>query len=172
MGKNSPENSCGQEAFKQLFFEHSRSLHNFLYFKSGNEELAEDLTQEAFLRLWKECQNVPPQKAKSFLFTVANNLFLDHIKHQKVVQKFQIQNSWKISSIENPQYLMEVAEFKAKLEAAIGELPEKSRVVFLLNRIEKRTYKEIAELLDISVKAVEKRMHKALVALRKLTDNI
>jgi RNA polymerase sigma-70 factor (ECF subfamily) len=46
-------------------------------------------------------------------------------------------------------------------------LPEKQRLVFLLSRIEKMTYKEIAELLDISVKAVEKRMHKALVSLRE-----
>ena len=172
MGQHSPENICGQEVFKEVFFEHSRNLRNFLYFKSGNEELAEDLSQEAFLRLWKECHKIPKEKAKSFLYTVANNLFLDHIKHQKVVQKFQIQSIWKISGHETPQYLLEMEEFKQKLERAIAELPEKSRVVFLMNRIEKMTYKEIAELLDLSVKAVEKRMHKALVELRKLTDKI
>ena len=172
MGQDSPENICGQEIFKEIFFEHSRSLRNFLYFRSGNEELAEDLSQEAFLRLWKECHKVPKEKAKSFLYTVASNLFLDHIKHQKVVQKFQLQNTWTISGTETPQYLLEMDEFRQALEKAIAELPEKSRVVFLMNRIEKMTYKEIAELLDISVKAIEKRMHKALVELRKLTDKI
>ena len=59
-----------------------------------------------------------------------------------------------------------------KLQAAIAELSEAQREDFLLNRIDKKTYNEIAEMLDISVKAVEKRMHNALKQLRKLVKNI
>ena len=58
-------------------------------------------------------------------------------------------------------------EFMEKLESTIDNLPEKQREVFLMNRIEKMKYKEIALHLDISVKAVEKRMHQALVVMRK-----
>jgi len=54
------------------------------------------------------------------------------------------------------------------LEEAINSLPEGQREVFLLNRIEKHTYKQIAEMLDVSVKAIEKRMHKALLKLKTL----
>ena len=166
-----PKNICGQDDFKNLFFEHSRYLHNFIYFKCGDKSLAEDISQEAFLRLWKECKKVQKPKAKSFLFTVANNLFLDHVKHQKVVSRFRLQKTVQLSP-ESPEFLLEESEFKEQLEAAINALSEKQRTVFLMNRIEKVTYNEIAEILEISVKTVEKRMHKALIELRKLTKGI
>lgn len=171
MINETPKNICSEDVFKVLFFEYARQLRNFIYFKCGDENLAEDISQEAFLRLWKECRNVPSNKAKSYLFTVANNLFLDHVKHQKVVTRFRLQKIKELSP-ETPEFLLEESEFKEQLESAIEALPEKQRSVFLLNRIEKMTYKEIAALLEISVKAVEKRMHKALVELRKLTKNI
>jgi len=59
-----------------------------------------------------------------------------------------------------------------KLENAISSLPERQREVFLLNRIEKKTYKEIAELSGVSVKAIEKLIHKALLKLRTEIENI
>jgi len=67
---------------------------------------------------------------------------------------------------------MEEKEFMDKLQQTLAELPEGQREVFLLNRIDKKTYTQIAEMLDISVKAVEKRMHNALKHLRKLVKNI
>ena len=59
-----------------------------------------------------------------------------------------------------------------KLESAINTLSPGEREVFLMNRIEKKTYKEMAEHLGVSQKAIEKRMHKALVKLRKTIKNI
>jgi len=63
-------------------------------------------------------------------------------------------------------------EFLIKLEKTIADLPKIQREVFLLNRIEKKKYKDIAEQLGISVKAVEKRMHGALLVLREKIGNI
>lgn len=157
--------------FKQLFDSLYIGLRNFLYYKSGNMEQAEDLAQEAFLILWKKRESIDPGKVKSYLFTIANNLFLNEVKHQKVVLRFQ-QRPRKEFSSETPQYLMEEDEFKQKLMRAIESLPEKHRTVFLMNRIEKLTYREIAERLELSVKAVEKRMHKALMILRDIHPNI
>lgn len=157
--------------FRKLFDSLYGGLRKFLYYKSGNLEQAEDLAQEAFMILWKKRQSIDPDKVKSYLFTIANNLFLNEVKHQKVVLKFQ-KRPQRESSTETPQYLMEEAEFKIKLEKAISSLPEKHRVVFLMNRIDKLTYREIAERLELSVKAVEKRMHKALIILRDLNPNI
>lgn len=160
-----------QMAFKQLFDQYYEAIRNFLYYKSGEIALAEDLTQEAFLILWKKRANIDPDKVKSYLYTIANNLFLNEVKHQKVVMKFH-QQPISTTSIETPQYLMEEGEFRNKLEQAISSLPEKNRVVFLMNRIEKLTYREIADRLGLSVKAVEKRMHKALLQLRELYPRI
>ena len=67
---------------------------------------------------------------------------------------------------------MEEKELHAQIEAAISELPEKQRVVFLLSRIDKKTYKEIAEIIGISKQAVEKRIYNALDTLRKVSKSI
>lgn len=142
-----------------------------MYYKSGNIYLAEDLTQEAFLILWKKRESIDPDKVKSYLYTIANNLFLNEVKHQKVVMKFN-QQPVSTTSYETPQFVLEEDEFRQKLENAISGLPEKNRVVFLMNRIDKLTYKEIADRLGLSVKAVEKRMHKALLELRNLSARI
>ena len=60
----------------------------------------------------------------------------------------------------------------AKLKSAIADLPDRQREVFLLSKIDKKTYEEIAELSNVSVKAIEKLMHKALVTIREKIENI
>ncbi len=163
---------CKEPIFESIYFDQAEDLRNFLYYKSGNLKQAEDWVQESFIRLWDNCAKVNLDKARSFLFTVGHNLFLNAVKHDKVVLKFQQQQTHKTSSQETPEYLLEEKEFQAKLQKAISDLSEPQRVVFLMNRIDKKTYKEIAETLGISVKAVEKRMHKALLALRTISKKI
>lgn len=171
MFKKRPNNGSDRQAFQRLFDEYYDSIKNYLFYKSGNIEQAEDLTQEAFLILWEKRQALKPEKAKSFLYTIATNLFLNQVKHQKVVLKFQRQ-PFSSTSNETPQFLMEETEFHQQLEDAISRLPEKARVVFLMNRIDKLTYREIAERLGLSEKTIEKRMTKALKELRKVTEKI
>lgn len=166
-----PRSVCEEEVFSNLFSNHAESLVNYLYYKSGDYSTAEDIMQDAFVKLWKECSKVVFDKAKSFLFTVATNTFLNHVKHQKIVLKFEKRGHSQISH-QSPQYLLEEAEFKQKLENAIAALPEDQRVVFLMNRIDKMKYREIAEHLNLSVKAIEKRMNKALVELRKVSKKL
>ena len=160
-----------RKAFKQAFDDHARQVRNFIYYKCGDVDQAEDIMQEAFLRLWQQREKIDPARVKAFLFTVANNLFLDAARREKVALKFQ-QQPQRQSDGENPQHVLEQKEFMERLQSAINDLSEGQREVFLLNRIEKLTYKEIAERLDVSVKAVEKRMGKALAKMRKLIKNI
>lgn len=162
---------CKDEIFEKVFLEHAEGLRNFLYYKCGDLAQAEDFVQESYVRLWDNCAKVTIEKVKSYLFTIGNNLFLNTVKHKKVVLKFQ-QRQTSTSSNETPEFLMEEKEFQLQLEKAISELTEAQRVVFLMNRIDKKKYREIAEELGISIKAVEKRMHGALQSLRKLTKNI
>ncbi|MCB9035159.1 MAG: sigma-70 family RNA polymerase sigma factor [Lewinellaceae bacterium] len=156
---------CKEEAYRNLFLSLAERLRNYLHYHCGNAQQAEDLAQEAFLRLWEHCQKIPPEKAKAFVYRVGYNLFLDGIKHRKVVLKFQKQQTEE-KAVESPEFEYETKEFEARLWAAVAAMPEKSRVVFLMNRIDGCTYKEIAELLDIGVKAVEKRMGIALEGVR------
>lgn len=157
---------CEENLFSAFFKNNVKSLRNYLYFKFGNEEQSNDMAQEAFIKLWENCSDVPPEKAKSFLYTVANNASLNQIAHQKVVLNYSKNNSLNDRTNISPEFIIEEDEFKVKLEKAIANLTEGQRTAFLLNRIEGKKYAEIAVMLDISVKAVEKRIHGALISLR------
>ena len=69
--------------------------------------------------------------------------------------------------IDNPQFILEEKEWHLALMAAIEALPEKTRIVFLMSRMEDLTYEEIADRLSLSIKTVESHMTKALKLLRK-----
>lgn len=171
--KNLPtQGICEENTFSGFFRSHAKSLRNYLYYKFGNEEQAEDVTQEAFIKLWENCDKVPPEKAKSFLYTVANNTSLNHIAHQKVVLEYEKKSN--ISGTDNlsPEFILEEEQFKNKLQTAIGNLSEAQRTAFLLHRVEGKKYHEIAEMLGITVKAVEKRLHIALTQLRKEIEQL
>ena len=142
-----------------------------MFYKYGSALNPKDQVQEAFIKLWQNCGKIPPQKAKSFLFTTANNLMLNAYAHQKVVRKFEQQKP-KSKTNETPQFLLEEEEYRQKLEKAIASLTEAQRVAFLMNRVEGKRFKEIAELLDISTKAVEKRIYGALKKLRETIEEL
>lgn len=167
MKKTTTEGICEENIFAGFFRSHAKLLRNYLYYKFGNEEQAEDVTQEAFIKLWENCSKVSPEKAKSFLYTVANNASLNHVAHQKVVLEYAKKSNTAGTDNQNPEFLLEEEQFKKKLQNAIGNLSEAQRTAFLLHRIEGKKYHEIAEMLGISVKAVEKRLHLALTELRK-----
>lgn len=129
------------------------------------------MVQEAFLTLWKNCEKVLPDMAKAYLYRVAQNQMLKLVDKDKVKQK-HIQFISKTTHNENPEFQMEFTEFDQRIQNAINKLSDGQREVFLLNRVEKKTYNEIAEMLEVSVKAVEKRMHKALIKIRQIHKNI
>lgn len=157
---------CEETVFSRFFQSNVKTLRNYLLYKFGNEEQAHDVAQEAFIKLWENCSEVPLEKAKSFVYKVANNASLNKIAHQKVVVAFAQKVNSVTHTYENPEFILEQEQFKIKLENAIQNLTEAQRTAFLLNRVDGKKYSEIAELLEISVKAVEKRIHGALVALR------
>ena len=159
-------NICEAKFFEAIYNTYAKEIRRFLFYKTQDIDKSEDILQEVFLKLWENCNKVDPNKVKSYIYSIANNMFLNDIKHQKVVQNYRKHNENK-STNESPEFIMLEKEFMEKLESTIDNLPEKQREVFLMNRIEKKKYKEIALLLDISVKAVEKRMHQALVVMRK-----
>ena len=165
------ENVCKEEVFSKIYEKWSGSLHNFIYYKYGEQVNPEDKVQEAFLKLWKHCKDTPIDKAKSFLFTVINNLSLNDLKHQKVVLKFQ-QEMPKEHTNESPEFVMQEREYLQKLENALAKLPEGQRIAFLLNRVEGKRHQEIADLLGISRKAVEKRIYTALEKLREEIEEL
>lgn len=160
---------CEAAYFTKIFKEYAQTLRNFLFYKTGNAALSDDLTQESFTRLWQNCDKVIPNTAKGYVFRIANNLLLNQYQHQKIVLRYE-NLPHNDRSEESPQYLLEAQEFRTQLETAIANLPEKQRIVFLMSRIDKMKYQDIADALGISKKAVEKRMYLALDQLRKVVS--
>jgi RNA polymerase sigma factor (sigma-70 family) len=161
---------CSEPVFKSVFEANFKLLRNFLIYKFRDVNRAEDVAQNAFVKLWENCGILKPEQAKSFLYTTAIRLSLNNVKHDRVVANFEIQSNPKSAHSESPEFLLEETELKIRLEKAINDLPEKQRTVFLMNRFDNQSYTEIAAVLELSVKAVEKRMHNALLSLRKVVN--
>ncbi|WPR70827.1 RNA polymerase sigma-70 factor [Flavobacterium sp. NG2] len=163
---------CEEQHFNDFYIKNVQSATNFAYYKCGDSDAALDLVQDAFTKIWENCAQIDFNKVKTYLLTTVNNLFLNTIKHKKVVFQYEKEVPNLDITNQNPEYLLEEEEFKLKLQNAIASLSESQREVFLMNRIEGKKYREIAELLDISQKAVEKRMSAALKILKSQVDNI
>lgn len=159
----------GQDEFDRIFVDWYCQLRNYVYYKSGDMQVAEDIVQDTFLKVWERKDSIRTDTVKSLLYKIANNLFLNRLDHQKVLLKFtsDFRNS---EYSEAPDFDMEMQEFDDKLKRSLSELDEKNRVVFLMNRIDDLTYKEIAQNLGLSQKAVEKRMGKAIAFLKGKLD--
>ncbi|MEQ8240629.1 MAG: sigma-70 family RNA polymerase sigma factor [Cyclobacteriaceae bacterium] len=166
------DNVCREKVFNQVFADNAKDLFNFLHFKYQDEDEAKDVVQEVFGKLWDNCKKVTIEKARGFLFVSANNLMKNILSKKNTALKHQPYLKVNERSTENPQYLMEESEFKDKLNWALQELPDDQRVTLLLKRIEGKKQKEIAEMLGISEKAVEKRLFKAMNSLRQKLGNI
>ncbi|RED97863.1 RNA polymerase sigma factor [Marinoscillum furvescens] len=162
---------CSEKVFSELFKNYSEELYKFLYYKYGAQYNPRDLVQDAFSKLWDNCKKVLPEKARGFLFTVANNLTLNVISRQKTAWSYeQLPHSGNTN--ESPEYVMEEAEYMDQLQEALDSLTEEQRVTFMLNRVEGKKHQEIADMLGISRKAVEKRIYKALAILREKVEGL
>ncbi|MEM9340699.1 MAG: RNA polymerase sigma-70 factor, partial [Bacteroidota bacterium] len=157
-----------KDDLKTVYDQYFESIRGFLYYKTRDIDLSEDLVQEVFIKVWEKRDQIKVDTVKSLLYTIANNLMINHFKHQQVVGTHQnevvSQNRTEYSS---PQFLLEEKEFEEKLNRVIEAMPDGCREVFLMNRIDKLKYDEIALRLGLSVKAIEKRMSKALRIVKK-----
>jgi RNA polymerase sigma-70 factor (ECF subfamily) len=158
------------QAFEWVFNLYHETIFRFLLFKTKDYGAAEDLLQDAFLKLWKTRASLNEDHSiKNYLYTIADNLALNHIRHSKVVTRHQAEAAPKLfSEIANPQFLLEEKEWNERLSKALEALPDQTRVIFLMSRMEDLTYEEIGERLSLSKKTVEGNIVKALKQLREI----
>ncbi|MFT5596745.1 MAG: RNA polymerase sigma-70 factor (family 1) [Flammeovirgaceae bacterium] len=155
--------------FEEVFDLYYKQVRNFLYYKTSQSELSEDVAQDAFVKLWETREKIDKSSLKAYVFTIANNLMINKLKREQLKFKF-LNYTEQRSDNETPQYLLEMQEFDEKLQKVLAKIPDGAREVFLMNRIEGLKYREIAEMLGLSMKAVEKRMSRALAILREDLD--
>lgn len=163
-----PTGSYSQEElswFRAIFDDYYESIRSFAYYKTGSVDLADDVVQEVFLKLWNIRSSVRNDTVKTLLYTIATNLIKNHFKHQRVVYNFQVSKSTQ-DEAESADANVRMDDMNRQLQDALDSIPDAAREVFLMNRIDGFTYSEIAQRLNLSVKTVEKRMSEAIRLLR------
>lgn len=155
-----------KETFKILFDKYFDLVRRHIYYRCGDTELATDIAQETLMRIWDK--KLIPEKGKelALLYKIAINLLISRKRRDQTAMTYR-QSLVIRNDSETPTEQLEYKEVKQKYEQALIKLTEKQREVFLMSRVEDLSYKEIADQLGISVKAVEKRMSQTLVCLRK-----
>ncbi|MEL1252350.1 RNA polymerase sigma-70 factor [Flavobacterium sp. DGU38] len=140
---------------------------------------AENLAQEAFINLWQNRENIDSINGiQSFLYTYAKSKCLNFIRHNKVKDKFKNdllnhkERELDIEVLNSIQFdTLEFTELERIINESINDLPPKTREVFIKKRFENKKNAEIAEEMQVTLKAVEAHMTKALKILKtKLSD--
>lgn len=165
MKPTGPENSLSQAEFQRVFSELYRPIRNFIYYRCGDGDLADDLAQDSFVKLWESRDRVERSTLKAYLYKIAQNQTINYQKRQQLFYRFQKQGT-NDRDYDTPEKIAEMKEYEERLQAVIATLPDGGREVFLMNRLEDLTYQEIANRLGLSVKAIEKRMSRVLQIFR------
>lgn len=154
-----------KKEFKQLFDQYFDAIRSYLYYKSGDENLATDIAQDVFLKVWEKQLNIKNSGIKSLLYKMATDAFITVYRKNKNAQKYAERFVLEFEQTPEEKYMYK--ELLLNYQKVLANLPEKQRTVFLMNRSEGLTYTEIAERLNLSVKAIEKRMKMALNTLKE-----
>ena len=156
------------EAFKLLYDKYFAPLIRFALYRTNSMDLSRELVQEIFFRMWIKRELLNPEKSvKSYLYKSLNNLIINRSKLHST-KNISIED---ISRKKNYKADMDI-DFLIDMQENINRLPEKIKTVFLLSRVEGYKYNEIADICGISTKAVEKRMSRAFLILKKnLSEN-
>ena len=149
----SPESA----AFDRLYRQHGSPVRNFLRVLLGNPSVADDLTQETFLHLWRRPHSFDPKRGsiKNYLLGIARRKAADWWRHNKP----------EAASVGEPAIHFEGTQ---AIRDALNQLPESMRTVLWLREVEGYSYEELADILKVPVGTVRSRLHSARRQLRSI----
>ncbi|MEQ8392691.1 MAG: RNA polymerase sigma factor [Thalassospira sp.] len=163
---------------RKLFLSHQRELHIYLTRLLRDADTAMDLTQETFVRISEykgQGKAHDVVHARSYLYRVAHNLAIDYVRAQKR-NPISGTDDRNLESIPNnapsPEQIVGEQSELDYVKRALGELPEKTRNIFILVRVDGLTYRQTAEKLNISDSSVQKHVARAIAhVMRRMRDN-
>lgn len=157
-----------RDAFSALFRSLYPNLCALAARRVGSPDIAEELVQDVFLRVWERRERLDPEQSVTrYLYRAARNAAMNHLKHRRISERSTDQVILSLHpSQETPEDRLGYSELLEAAQEAIDQLPDRCREIFLLSRQGELKYSEIAQLLGLSIKTVETQMGRALKSLR------
>lgn len=161
-------NEGDQKSFEALYRFYYPRLSQFAFRYVKSKGIAEDLVQNVFYNIWNKRKTLRPTGTlRAYLYTAVRNQAIKHLQLGRTRYRSEVEDITRFESIgRNPEEELSDKEFKDAVVRAVNSLPEKRRHIFLMHREDQLTYREISEVLDISIKTVETQMSRSLKHLR------
>jgi len=154
-------------AFELLFKKMYNPLCQFCIKFVKAPEVAEELVSDVFYSIWKNRNRLIISSPKAYLFTSVRNKAYDHLRKVKKQIHCDLENATNLpSDTINSQEILVLRELTASMEQSVARLPKQCKLIYELSRDQGLKYKEIATILQVSVKTVETQMGRALKHLR------
>ncbi len=152
------------EALKVLFEKYFHNLCGFSYNYVKSVPLSEEVVADVFFKIWVNRNVIEIRSSlKSYLFTATRNISINYIaRENKHFENLEVLEREHLSKEDNPDEVFNFRELESVIESVIQKLPPKRQTVFRMNRLHGLSYKEIAEVLSISVNTVQNHMVKAI----------
>ncbi|MDH6341890.1 RNA polymerase sigma-70 factor (family 1) [Parabacteroides sp. PFB2-12] len=160
------KNTLTKPEFKDIFDLYFDPIRNYIYYRCADEDVASDIAQDVFMRVWEKRDVFDTKNIKALLYKIANDMVISD--YRKSATRLDYAKDMVGTGIEplSPQEMLQFEELKAVYSSALSEMGELQREAFLMSRNEELKYHEISDRLGISVKAVEKRITGALQFLK------
>jgi RNA polymerase sigma-70 factor (ECF subfamily) len=170
-----------EKAYRELLDRYQRPVFSLVYRMVRDRELAEDLAQETFVKVFNHLDRFNPKyKFSSWIFKIASNLAIDTLRkrepdtvsldgsrHASTADEVEATRITVESKDENPEEFLEAKELGQEIERAIGLLRPEYRTAILLRHVEGRAYEEIAEVMGVPLGTVKTFIHRARSELRE-----
>jgi RNA polymerase sigma-70 factor, ECF subfamily len=162
--------------FESIYKQYKNLVFNVCLHYVLNKEDAQDVTQEVFVKIYHHHHQYKPETAslKTWIYRIAINQSLDFLKAKKTKKRFGFITSLfhpdsnePIHDVAHPGVAMEDKESLEELLVIIQSLPEKQKTAIILTKIEDRPQKEVAEIMEINIKAVESLINRAKQSIEK-----
>jgi RNA polymerase sigma-70 factor (ECF subfamily) len=152
-----------EKAFEQLFRLYYQRLYHFAFNLVHHQEQAEEVVSDVFVKLWHNRQKLASvQNHEIYLYVAIKNQSLNYLNKKENLRVFEDITLHELVNNYNPEQALELQELKQSIEAAVESLPTQCKVVFKLIKEDGLHYKEVAEILGISVRTVETQLARAL----------
>ena len=162
-----------EQAFTTFFNNYYEQLYRFAGRFIKDSDAAENIIQNMFVYIWVRRTNINvEQNVKAYLYTSVRNQCINFLKKSKRTFNLNMNTEVQIESIKSPEENLIKDEMFTAVHNAIERLPEKCRRIYLMKKYDELSYKEIAEILGISINTVKTQMKRALKSLLKQLENL